>query len=152
MEIVTAIVGVVVGFILSEAKSAFSNNKRNKTNFKALKAEIDFCSYLANVYVNDNIMAPLYRLPTNAYEASLPQLLGASAIDETELKAVQQFYMEVESLNRGLDQAELARDNSDKLKTEYNRNLGKARFLLPSNETRDSYYTSANNLLQKRCN
>ena len=151
MEIVAAIVGVIVGFILSEGRRSFGEKSRNKTNFCALRAEINFCSDLAKIYVKDRKMAPLYRLPTAAYEAALPQLLSASAINEVELKAIQQFYMQVESLNRGLDQAELARNDRERLEAEYNRNLGKAAFLIPSDETRNSYYTEANNLLQKRC-
>jgi len=129
MEIFIALLGVVLGFVLSEGSKVFWNSRRNKTNFKAIKAEIEFCKEIAEVYLSSNIMAPLYRMPTKAYEASLPQLLNASAIEEEELKAVQKYYMEVESFNRGLDQAELARSDETKLKAEYTRNQGKVSYL-----------------------
>ena len=151
MEIFTALLGVVVGFVLSEGSKVFWSSRTNKTNFKAIRAEIEFCKEIAEVYLSQNIMAPLYRMPTKAYEASLPQLLSSSAIEEEELKAVQKFYMEVESFNRGLDQAELARNDDAKLKAEYKRNQGKASYLTNTANNEKNYYNEVGRLLTIRC-
>ena len=147
----SALIGVILGFALSEGSRLLGGWRRNKTNFKAIKSEVDYCSELAEVYLGDRIMAPLYRLPTNAYEASLPQLLSSSVINEDELKAVQKFYMEVESLNRGLDQAELARSDEARLNAEFKKNLGKASYLTDSAGNEKNYYKGLNRLLSKRC-
>jgi hypothetical protein len=151
LEIAATVIGVILGFALSEIKRFFDHRNRAATNFKAIKAEIEFCSQMAQVFINDRVAAPLYRLPTNAYQASLPQLLSESSINEHELRAIQRFYMQVESLNRGLDQAEAARDNDERLNQEFSRNYSKAEKLLPTGQTADSYFTEAYNLLQERC-
>jgi len=59
--------------------------------------------------------------------------------------------MEVESLNRGLDQAELARSDEARLNAEFKRNLGKASYLADSAGNEKNYYKGLNRLLSKRC-
>ncbi len=151
LEITTALIGVIVGFVLSELKESLKIRKRATVHFKAIKAEIEFCSQMAQVFIRDKVAAPLYRLPTKAYEVSLPQLLADAATNEHELRAIQRFYMQVESLNRGLCQAELARNDKDRMNEEFSRNYTKAKYLLSTGETTDSFFTEAHNLLQKRC-
>ena len=56
--------------------------------------------------------------------------------------------MQVESLNRGLGQAEVARGNDERLNQEFSRNYSKAEKLLLTGQTTDSYFTEAYNLLQ----
>jgi hypothetical protein len=152
LEIAAAILGVILGFSLSELKEFLRGRKRATTHFKAIKAEIEFCSQMAQVFIRDRVAAPLYRLPTKAYEVSLPQLLSDAATNEHELRAIQQFYMQVESLNRGLYQAELARNDTDRMNEEFSRNYTKAKYLLSTGETTDSFFTEVHKLLQKRCN
>ncbi len=152
MKIVATVIGVILGFALSELKDFIRRRNRAITHFKAIKAEIEFCSHMARIFIRDKVAAPLYRLPTKAYQASLPQLLSDAIVNEHELRAIQQFYMQVESLNRGLDQAELARTDEERLNKEFSRNYIKAEKLLPTGETTDSFFTEAHNLLQKRCN
>lgn len=148
---IETVVGVALGFGLSEAKSFFSTRRRRIVHWKVLKAEVEFCSQLAKRFLDDNVVAPLYRLPTQAFSHAFPQLLVDAKVSEQEMRAVQMFFSQVEALNRGFEQVELARFDSEKMSKEYSRNRSKAELLLPRVETRDSYFTEAHRLLQERC-
>jgi len=102
-------------------------------NGGALRAEIEFCRRLAETYVRDRVIALLYRLPTTAYSQSFPVLLSDAAVAETEVQSLMQFFSEVETLNRGLDLAQTARESGDEqaLRAEFERNLLKATRLMP---------------------
>ena len=67
MSIVETVVGVVFGFALSEAKNGLARRRRATVHWTALKAEVEICSKLANRFFEDNIAAPLYRLPMEAF-------------------------------------------------------------------------------------
>ena len=58
---------------------------------------------LAERYIQDEILAPLYRLPTTAHSSTLPILLAEGALDKGEVAALIEFVAEVDELNRGLD-------------------------------------------------
>jgi hypothetical protein len=94
---------------------------------------MEICADLAATYLKDNVQAPLYRLPLQAYSASLPALLSDGALSAEESRALTEFYGLVMQLNRGLDNA----DHFHKVEhhqlrdVEYKRNRGKAEQLLP---------------------
>jgi hypothetical protein len=92
---------------------------------------MDYCRDQARTYLRDEVSAPLYRLPTAAYANSLPALLESAALlDDTDTRDLLSFFSEVETFNRGLDQADHARLITNTAKregnAEYNRNLIKA--------------------------
>ena len=91
-------------------------------------------------------MAPLYSLPTLSYLHSFPVLLADGAPSGAEARAVTQFFNEVETLNRGLDQANEARNDDARLREEFARNRLKAERLVGS----VSYYTRLRTLLDLR--
>ncbi len=70
-----------------------------------LREEIEVCADMARTFHGAGIAAPLYRLPTSSYYTGLRELLAAGAIAGAAAKALILFYSEVETLNRGLDQA-----------------------------------------------
>lgn len=108
------------------------------------------------VHPINQIVAPRYGLPTHAYSASFQALLADPALSEAEASKLLQFFVEVETLNRRLEQAEEARLIDDaalrdeKLQAEYGRNRLKAEWLVPLNALKHSYYGHAKAVLDVR--
>ena len=88
-----------------------------------------------------------------AYRNSLAALLADGALKGDEVTAVMQFFVEAETLNRGMDlaQAARARDDDKALSEEVNRNRVKASRLRPaaSGDTRQDDYTPARAVIDK---
>jgi len=141
-EVVAVVIGVFLAFLLEWISTA----RKRRGHFSALQAEMELCRALAETYLQHKISAPLYRLPTMAYAHSLPELLGSAALGKKETKALLEFFTEVETLNRGLDQAQAVRDDAKKLKEEVERNEIKAGHLVPN----QSYYHQARSILDGR--
>jgi hypothetical protein len=139
------LLGVVLGFILAEAKDWLVRRRRSRAHWAALRAEIEFCRRMAETYSQDRVMAPLYRLPTAAYSQSFPALLADGLLTESETYSMIQFFTEVETLNRGLDLAQAARERNDDhaLQAEFDRNLLKAQGLMPHEVHAQDYYQPA---------
>jgi hypothetical protein len=95
--------------LLVVAKDLWDRHRRLRTHWAALGAELVYCSRSAQTYLNDNVRSPLYRLPTMAYRNALPGLLEAGALTGNEVLVLLEFFNEVETLNRGLEQAHEAR-------------------------------------------
>ena len=117
---------------------------------------MEFCHDLATAYLRDKVAAPLYRLPTVAYANSLPALLTDGALNEPDTRALLEFFNEVATLNRGLDQAEGARliedpsEREAKLLDEFGRNKLKAERLVSAESLSPSYYDRAKSVISKR--
>lgn len=141
-----AVVGGVLGFVLGEVKEWLARRRRRKAHWRALGAEAELCREMAEEFLRANVMAPLYRLPTLSYSHSFPVLLADGAPNEAETRAVTQFFSEVETLNRGLDQANELRGDESRLRDEFGRNLLKAEKLVGSG----SYYTRIQAVLDHR--
>ena len=73
-----------------------------------MSAEVDLCGGLAEAYCRDKVMAPLYRLPTIAYDNGFPALLGDVAVLGEEARSILRFYAQVVQINRGLEYAHTA--------------------------------------------
>lgn len=144
-ELWAALLGVVLGFILGEAKDWRLRRRRRRAHWAALRAEIEFCGQTATTYLQDPVQAPLYRLSTAAYSQSFPALLADGVIAETEARRMIKFFSEVHTLNRGLDLAQAARERNDEpaLQAERERNLLKARRLAPHDTYPQSLYQAA---------
>lgn len=80
--------------------------------------------------LNDNVAAPLYRLPMRAFDAALKALLAEGAkIKPDEIKILYECADLIGDLNRGLDAcAELAKSAPEgaQLTANHNRNVQKA--------------------------
>ena len=139
------VVGGVLGFTLGEVKEWLARRRRRKAHWLALSAEAEHCRELADEFLRANVMAPLYRLPTLSYSHSFPILLADGAPSEEEARAVTQFFSEVETLNRGLDQANDARNDDTRLQ-EFERNRLKAERLAGSG----NYYRRLRTVLGHR--
>ena len=146
------LVGVVLGFILAQAKDWWSRRRRRKSYWGALRAELEFCRGQAEILMKDQVAAPLYRLPVAAYAHSFPALLGDGAVSEDEARTIMRFFTEVETLNRGLDLATAARDRNDNnatLHAEANRNHVKARRLTAAGDGTVNYYAPTRQVIDK---
>lgn len=136
---------VILGFLLGLIPGWKARRARLKVHWGALRAEIELCREHASTYLKDGIMAPLYRLPMKAYQASFSALLADAAVKENEVQTLLKFYGLVEDLNRGLDNAaHLAMENNTgPLHTEYKRNRTKAEQLILPQEGESNFYTNA---------
>lgn len=155
-EVIAAAAGAGLAFLLVVLYDWLRTRRKRRAHFSALRAEMDYCQSLAQMYLQDKIIAPLYRLPTVAYTNSLPALLSEGALGEPDVRALVSFFNGVETLNRGLEQAEGARLISDpeeqkvKLKTECSRNQLTAAKLVPANVLSPSYYDLAKLVVDSR--
>jgi len=128
-RVLFAAIGVVVGFLLNEIKSLWVRNRKHRAYWSALRAEVEYAKGRAQMYVDDEIMAPLYRLPTQAFTTCYPELLADGAVSEAEATTLMAFYAEVDTFNRGLDRAGDA-DDVKNISAEYSRNVLKAQQLI----------------------
>ncbi len=155
-EVIAVLLGVTVGFLLSVLNDWRRGRSRRRAHWAALSAEMEYCRGLAETYLRDNIRAPLHRLPSMAYTNSLPALLADAALNETDTHCLLSFFNEVETLNRGLDQAEGARLITDpterdaKLREEFGRNRLRAERLVPLDSRSPSYYDRARSVVESR--
>jgi hypothetical protein len=95
----------------------------------AMLVEIEETRARLNSYTTQNIMAPLYRLPSSNLKLALPKLIGAGPLTNREIDTLIRYANKVDEINRGLDRAS---DESDDctLRREYERNCAKATEML----------------------
>lgn len=127
--------GVATGFLLPTIKDWWIRRDQRKAHWIALGTEVEICREHADVLLSANIMSPLYRLPTVAFEHSLPPLLEQAQLSGPELRAFIEFYEQVRTLNRGLDHAHAAGRDMEDLTAQYGRNLLKAKQLTTGTDT-----------------
>jgi hypothetical protein len=83
-------------------------------------------------------------------------LLSEASLSECDARALLSFFNEVETLNRGLEQAEAARliadarERDTKLAEEFSRNMLKAQKLVPVDALSPSYYDQAKSVIDSR--
>jgi hypothetical protein len=133
---IPTLAGVVVGAWIGYWKESWQRRKRQVSYWAAISAEVDLCAGLARAYVRDNVMAPLYRLPTLAYDKGFPALLGDGAVSEEETHSILRFYAQVVQINRGLEYAHAAAAPSapeGMLEREVSRLYAKAHALIDPN-------------------
>lgn len=104
----SGLAGVTLGAWLGYWKERSQQKKRHLSYWSALSAEVDLCDGLARAYVRDPVDAPLYRLPTIAYDKGFPALLGDGAVSQDESRSILRFYAQVVQINRGLEYAHAA--------------------------------------------
>ncbi|HYK63391.1 MAG TPA: hypothetical protein VEY94_00470 [Patescibacteria group bacterium] len=139
-----AIVGAILGFVLTELARRLERNRERGRIWSALRAEVEHCAADAQGFLDWNIMAPLWRLPQDAYR----QAVNASALSTTgEASAFATFYSPVDQLNRGLDRvAEAADRGGARANDEHGRNRLKAGRLIHGGE----HYAEVDRILNAR--
>lgn len=145
------VIGVLLGFIISEAKGWCTRRRQRKVHWAALRTEVELCREAAESYLRDDKAAPLYRLPTLALGSSLPALLAGAWLKEDDARVLFQFFSEVDTLNRGLAQAQTFREKekADLLADEYQRNRMKAERMIPGKARALTLYDQAKEVIAK---
>jgi hypothetical protein len=142
------VLAAIVAFLLALLPQFINRKRQRKAHREALLAEINVCERHARIYLRDGVAAPLYRLPTIAFEKSFPHLLGDGVFGRQAVEDLEDFALMIEAINRGLDNAHAARDKHDghRLLEEVGRNQSKCRDLLEShgpNKEFEAYVTRA---------
>jgi len=134
----SALIGVIVGFGLVKGSDWLGRSRRQKVHKAAIAAEIEICREFAEIFLGEDphVQSPSYRLSCITYSSSLPHLLADRALDRNETHALIRFFNQVETLNRGFDQANVAlgiadnRERRRRLDQEDDRNKMKAKDLV----------------------
>jgi hypothetical protein len=143
---------ILVGFVLAWVPQWADRRRRIVAHWAAMRAETLLCTERANSLLQDKVLAPLYRLPTIAFEKAFPLLLVEGELSETEVLALSRFFAQVQDINRGLENAtRLAQANDkDKLKEEYERLMLKASTLVGGTGNRGGLSSDAFSLLDEK--
>jgi hypothetical protein len=103
LVVIGPIAAVFFAYHLGAKKESEREHRMIRSHFDALGMEIHRCADLAAIYLEQGIRAPLYRLPTSAYEQSMPVLKNTGIVSGGDAQSIQQFYLQAEQVNRGLD-------------------------------------------------
>jgi hypothetical protein len=126
MPLLGVLFGAILGAAITYAPRWLDTKRKQRSYKESLAVEIRRCENMAHTFLDDNVPSPLYRLPLYAWSTAFPKLLGMGMLREVQVNKLYDFYIEVESLNRGLDQANAAINNCDIFDREINRNKLKA--------------------------
>jgi hypothetical protein len=125
-EIAKLLLSSVLGFSAAYLPRFLATAHKLKGNRALIIVEIEQCNRMANVYKTARLPAPAYRLPTIGWSQCITQILSVTSIPHEKLAPLQDFYIQVASLNRGLDQADKQIENPERLAAEHHRNITKA--------------------------
>nr|WP_086940645.1 hypothetical protein [Thaumasiovibrio occultus] len=123
---------LMLGFVLAFIPKWLDRKRKIKAHWQAITAEVSRIEAKTDMFLNDGIQSPLYRLPVKCYETSFSMLLTEGVVTQSEVHALENFYDLVQDINRGLDQVSVAcaGDNEHGIAVESNRNFGKVRELV----------------------
>ncbi len=103
VDLLTAVFLILFGFALRGWAQSRREDRLILSHIEALGMEIHLCGQLAATYLHADIDAPLYRLPNDAYRIALLSLSDIGLIYGDHWYTLQRFYLQVEQVNRGLD-------------------------------------------------
>ena len=121
---------VVLGFGLGRLPPWLDRRRRVRSHWQALRGELLLSTERVNTFLDDNVKAPLYRLPTRAFDAALKALLSEGLeISPDEMKILYESADLIGDLNRGLDACaalEISDEIGKKINQHHDRNRMKA--------------------------
>lgn len=100
---IIGLIGVLLGFFLNSFWGYLTIKNENKAHKKAILEEVKQCAKLSKALLEDNVLAPSYKLPTEIYRNSFPILMKNKALNKNQIECLQSYYIDVESLNRGIE-------------------------------------------------
>jgi hypothetical protein len=135
---------ILIGFVLGFIPSWLDRKRRLKTHLQAIRAEMQLVRERANMLLNDNVMAPLYRFPVSTYQTSFPVLLAEGVLSEKGAHSLGDHYCQAQDINRGLDNATAMAHSNDAvgIRQEYDRLLRKGRRLMEDGPEGPAQYTA----------
>lgn len=134
--LVGVVVGALIGFLSAELRELLARRRIRHGHLEALRAELELCSTIAGWYLSEQYMAPAYRLPTVAFDRSLPLLLAEGRpLSEDDSSAIMQYYVTVKSFNLCLELVHKAVwEKHDSLGKQHSRAKIKARSLVSASD------------------
>lgn len=146
------IILVLFGFVLAQAPLWADRRRRMRSHWAALRSEIVLCMENGNALLHDGYMAPLYRLPTTAFEKAFPLLMVEGHATEEDFMHLERFAAKVQEVNRGLEYAAACaqRDDEGGLKGEYSRNRIKARALIEGDDNKGGLAKQAMTVVESK--
>jgi hypothetical protein len=149
IQTIQALVSVFVGFILGRVSVSLDRRRRRRALRAALLAEVSICARLARTYLDDAVRAPLYRLPAAAFAVAFPSLLADDVLSGAQVDDLECFAIEVDSINRGLDNVHRALENGNGAgeEREVNRLQLKCTNLIEAHDGQDAFVTRARRAL-----
>lgn len=143
VPLVAAAIGAVLGFGGSLFAAFMERRRRIRSCWRALFAEFQICSQMAQDYLGGRkiVMSPVYRWPLVAYVHTFPELLLSAGMSTGQARAILDYFLQVDALNRGLDeiQEHLAVGRQEGLNRQFRTNRLKAAHLRSNSEK----YTAA---------
>jgi hypothetical protein len=96
--------GAWLGLLAARRQDEKREARRYVALRAALLAEAEACIVRTNSYLAENYVAAAIRLPARVYEAAFGQLVATGAMPPQDVKAVLDFYSQVQQVNGLLDQ------------------------------------------------
>lgn len=136
---------ILIGFVLGFIPSWLDRKRRLKIHLQAIRAEMQLVQERANMLLNDNVMAPLYRFPVSTYQTSFPVLLAEGVLSEKGAFSLGDYFCQVQDINRGLDNATSMAHSNDAagIRREYDRLLLKGRRLMEDGTEGQALYAAS---------
>jgi len=72
----------------------------------ALYSEAELAAEMVHKYLQDDVMWPLYRLPTTAHRSVYASVLAEAKLTRDEARSLAQFFVLVDEFNRGMERAD----------------------------------------------
>jgi hypothetical protein len=133
------LVAVVVALWLGQ-RDVRARRTERRGEITAMVVEVMRGKSSVQTLLNDNIQAPLYRLPLTNFRRALPKLIADGRLDDNEIDTLIEYENRIEEVNRGLERAgdAHARQQEDpvRLRDEFARNRAKAREILENKSPR----------------
>lgn len=122
--------GVALGFFLNGRRERTKEKTFIDNCWDVMHLEMSYNTAKVRSLLEDQVSGPLYRYSHGNFHELFPKLLSVQALDMAEKTALFTYFMEIETLNRGLDRAGAAETFEDK-DAEFRRNVLKAERLRP---------------------
>jgi hypothetical protein len=102
--LVATFLGAWLGFLAAQKQDEKRQGRLHAALKGALLAEAETCITRTNSYLAENYIAAAIRLPVRVYEAAFAQLVATGLMAPHDVKAILDFYSQVQQVNGLLDQ------------------------------------------------
>jgi hypothetical protein len=107
------VLGTVVGYLLNEWTRRRQEKDARRARLNAVGVEVERCGEMLRTFLQHNVAAPLYRLPTWAGEKAFGQLATDGTLGRAAVQSLLRYYTNISEINRGLERAGAAASASD---------------------------------------
>lgn len=141
----------ILGFALALAVQRVSVHRRMTAYWKLLRTELNACQRQAEGLAVNPVASPLYRLSVGIFSTKFAEMVAESEPTEEQIEAINGYYLVIDQLNRGLDQAHRHVENKrdDLLEKEWGRLKMKAQKLAPVDSKERVAYANAKEAIEE---